>query len=185
MTSLRIIHPQPGLSHATASAIFALTSTVWPPKEGAPKPNSEEVLARLKAKSPAHFIIDDSENENSVLAHAMIFRREIFTAQGPQVVGALAGVCVHPDYRGRGWGADVVRAAFDYLPELGVEVSLFQTGVPSFYEKLGARLVTNSFFDGTRADGIKENPFWEPYAMIYPASVSWPDGEIDLNGAGY
>ncbi len=183
MTTVHIIRPEPGLSPEIAAAIFTLSNTVWPPEAGKAARQLDTVLARWRGQSSTHFVI--GEGENPVLAHALIFRREIFTQSGPLLVGALATVCVHPDYRGRGWGADVVRAAFDYLPELGVEVSLFQSGVQAFYEKLGGRRVANSFFDGTRADGLKANPFWDPCEMIYPASFAWPDGEIDLNGAGY
>lgn len=185
MNTVEIVRPEPGLRPSVAAAIFVLTDKVWPPEAGAPPFQPDVALAYWKALQCTHFIISDSGVDNAVWAHALIFRREIFTSQGLLMVGALASVCVHPDYRGRGWGADVVRAAFDYLPELGVEVSLFQTGVPGFYEKLGSRVVTNRFFDGTRADGLRENPFWETCQMIYPASFAWPDGEIDLNGAGY
>jgi predicted N-acetyltransferase YhbS len=70
-------------------------------------------------------------------------------------VGALAAVCVHPDNRGRGWGAAVVRAAFDFLPEMGASIALFQTGVPRFYEKLSARQIANRFYDGSRTDSLE------------------------------
>jgi predicted N-acetyltransferase YhbS len=110
-----------------------------------------------------------------------MFRREIFTTRGPLIVGALAAVCVHPGFRGRGWGADVVRAAWKYLPDIGAEASLFQTGVPEFYEKLGARLIHNRFVDVSGPT----RPFWDKCAMVYPATFAWPDGDIDLNGPGY
>ena len=160
-----------------SASILDLTTLVWPPAAG-DAPDSQATLARWRDDQTAHFVIRD---QNRVLAHALIFNREIFTAQGPMNVGALAAVCVHPDFRGRGWGESVVRAAFDFLPELGAEVSLFQTGVPSFYEKLGGRLVLNRFFNGDHPD----NPFWDVCEMIYPASFPWPDGDIDLNGPGY
>jgi GNAT superfamily N-acetyltransferase len=181
MTTVRIIRPQPGLSSADAASIFKLVTCIWPPAPGAPARRPEEVLAKWREQSSTHFVVGDDE----ILAHALIFQREIITWQGPMNVGALASVCVHPDYRGRGWGIDVARAAFDYLPELGVEVSLFQTGVPRFYEKLGARLITNPIFDGTRTDGFRGDPFRDDYKMIYPAAFAWPLGDIDLNGPGY
>ncbi len=117
----------------------------------------------------------------AVAAHALVFARTVFTVQGPLTVGALATVCVDPANRGQGWGADVVRAAFEYLPELGAPVALFQTGVPGFYEKLGARQVTNRFVNGDNPN----NPFWDICEMIYPASFDWSEGQIDLNGPGY
>lgn len=119
------------------------------------------------------------------MAYARLFPRVITSLQGPLAVSALAAVCVHPDYRGRSWGAAVVRAAFDFLPEMATQIALFQTGVPQFYEKLGARRITNRFYDGTRADSLVRNPWWDDYVMIYPATFPFADGDIDLGGAGY
>ena len=180
MKNLHLIRPQTSLSPALASSIFALGNQIWPPAADAP-PDFEQAIERWRTQSCAHFVIVDDEDENLVLAKARIFSREISTAQGPLQVGALASVCVHPNYRGRGWGADVVRAAFAYLPEMNVEVALFQTGVPQFYEKLGCRLVENRFHNG----GDYNDAFWDDYTMIYPANFAWPAGEIDLNGPGY
>ncbi len=177
MTTVEIIRPQDSLPPEVGASIFDLANTTWPPADAAQPPNLAETLARWKAQGSVHFVIGAPQ----VLAHAMIFRREIITTRGPLWVGALATVCVHLEHRGRGWGADVVRAAFGYLPELGVEVALFQTGVPQFYERLGGCLISNRFFNGDDPD----NPFWDACEMIYPAAFDWPEGAIDLNGAGY
>ncbi|MDQ3813735.1 MAG: GNAT family N-acetyltransferase [Armatimonadota bacterium] len=181
MPPIEIIRPHE-LTRATVAAIVELVNVVWPPEDGAEPADLDTKLAQWGAWQSTHFIMRAG---GIVLAHALIFRREISTSQGPLAVGALATVCVHPAHRGRGWGVAVVGAAFDYLPELGAEVSLFQTGVPQFYEKLGGRIITNPIFDGTRADGSRENPFWDTCVMIYPAAFAWPDGAIDLNGSGY
>ena len=175
---VRIIRAQTELSVADTVAILALTKKIWPPKAGAPMPDPADVTEKWQAQSSTHFVVSDND---SVLAHARIFPRQIFTSQGAFNVGALASVCVHPDYRGRGWGADVVRAALDYLPEIKLEIALFQTGVPQFYEKLGCRLIENRFHN----NGDYDDVFWDDCAMIYPANSAWPDGEINLNGSGY
>lgn len=177
MTAVQTFRPQNDLPRAVGASICDLANTIWPPSDGASAPDLDEALASLEAQDLAHFVIGGPQ----VLAHALIFRREVITARGPIVVGALATVCVHPDYRGRGWGADVVRAAFAYLPELGAQVALFQTGVPRFYEKLGARLVSNRFFNRDSA----QVPFWDTFQMIYPEAFDWPEGPVDLNGPGY
>lgn len=161
--------------------IFKLLHLIWPPHE------SVDIAAKLdslKSEPTTHFIVRD-EKSGQVRAHALLFPRTILTASGAMTIGALCGVCVHPSYRGRGLGVRVARAALDYLPKLGVEFSLFQTPIPQFYEKLGCRIINNAFFDGTRADGVKVNPFKDESQMIYPASSHWPDGEIDLNGPDY
>jgi predicted N-acetyltransferase YhbS len=181
MNAIQIFRTEDEVPYETVASIIALVSQVWPPADGK-QPTVEEVIARCKGRGSLIIVMQE---KGAVIAHAQIFRREIKTEHGTLPIGALAGVCVHPDQRGHGYGAEVVRHAFQVLPELGVEVSLYQTDVPEFYEKLGARRVTNQFFDGTRTDGGRENPFWGAYEMIYPASFSWPEGEIDLNGPGY
>jgi ribosomal protein S18 acetylase RimI-like enzyme len=178
MQMVQMFGPQEGLSQPLGASIYALANAIWPPKSGNNAPTLGQTLERWQQQQSTHFLIVSGEE---VFAHALIFPRTIFSVRGPLTIGALATVCVHPDYRGRGWGADVVRAVFAYLPYLGAEVALFQTGVPLFYEKLGARLVTNCFVNG---DNLK-NPFWDPYKMIYPATFDWPDEKIDLNGRGY
>ena len=179
---VQIFRPQEGLPPETGAQIFALANAIWPPSPGKEGPTLSQTLARWKQWESTHFVITgQNEGPAEVLAHALLFRRDVFTVRGPLGVGALATVCVHPEFRGRGWGVDVVRAAFQHLPELDVPVSLFQTGVPSFYEKLGARLIANAFVNGDNPS----NPFWDRCEMIYPAAFPWPDGQIDLNGPGY
>ena len=182
MSRVQVIRPTEGLPPETGAKIYALANAIWPPEPGKSAPSLDDTLAKWRAWEAAHFLIGgEGDRSGDVLAHALIFRREILTPEGPLGVGALATVCVHPNCRGRGWGADVVRAAFDFLPELGVGVALFQTGVPSFYEKLGGRLVYNQFVNGDNLD----NPFWDAFEMIHPDAFAWPDGKIDLNGPGY
>ncbi len=128
------------------------------------------------------------------LAHALLFPREIQTSAGPLRVGALAAVCSDPDHRGRGLGRDVARAAFKRVDDGAHPVSLFQTGIPDFYARLGARPVENKFINSrwqppregeSSGHGTRDNPWWNPHIMIYPAPYPWPEGEVDLLGPGY
>ena len=121
-------------------------------------------------------------------AVAMWFPRVVKTANGPLRVLALAGVCSAPELRGRGLGRRVVREAFGAVDRGEYAVALFQTPVPEFYAKLGARPVPNVFGNsrfkvGDR--GTAERPWWDPHVMIYPAPFPWPEGPIDLLGPGY
>ncbi|MDF2439641.1 MAG: hypothetical protein JWN98_625 [Abditibacteriota bacterium] len=181
MTNVMILRPNEPVEVEVAAAIVRLTRTVWPPAADAAPPDIQRTIEGWQAQSTAHFRIEQSE----VLAYARLFPRVITSTQGPLTVGALAAVCVHPDYRGQGWGAEVVRAAFAFLPEMGATIALFQTGVPHFYEKLGARRITNCFYNGTRADLRNKSPWWDPYVMIYPATFAFPEGDIDLGGGGF
>lgn len=127
------------------------------------------------------------------VATALIFRREILTPAGALVVQALAGACCRLSRRGEGWGRRVVEAAFAEVDRGRFPVALFQTSVPHFYEKLGARRVDNPFINSRftpdahdlRRGTSDERPWWEPHVMIYPAGFNWPEGTIDLQGRGY
>ena len=126
------------------------------------------------------------ESDGELVAHAEIFFRQILTPKGPLQIMALASVCSPPDRRGEGWGKKVVEQALALVDSGQYKLSLFQTRVPEFYEKLGARLVQNNFINSKGKDGIDKKPWWNPYQMIYPGNFeSWPDGEIDLLGNGY
>ncbi len=165
-------------NYATESvALLNLVFQVWPPERG-DEVDKIPIIEKARQRKSHHFVIFQ---EAEPVAIATLFVREIFTSRGSFPIGALGGVCVHPNYRGHSWGRDVVLAAFDFLPQLHVEASLFQTPVPDFYARLGSRLITNRFNNGLDPN----DPFHDPYKMIFPSTFDWPDGDIDLNGPGY
>ncbi|MEM1209790.1 MAG: GNAT family N-acetyltransferase [Planctomycetota bacterium] len=128
-----------------------------------------------------HVLLDGDQP----VAVATTFARTIVTEAGPLDVLALSGVAVDPDRQRAGLGERVVRDAFQRIGELGVPLSLYQTGLArGFYEKLGARCVDNWFFD-SKAKAPKANPWFDRYVMIYPAEAPWPAGSIDLGGPAY
>ena len=172
MSSVQIVRPD---DPDRASAVLGLMRQVWEMEDPA---TDADTIKRWQLSNTHHFVICEADEP---LAHAGLFVREIFTTRGSLFIGALGGVCVHPRYRGRGWGRDVACAAFDFLPQLCVSVSLFQTPVPDFYSRLGARLVTNRFYNGSDVN----DPFLESDKMIFPATFDWPEGDIDLGGPGY
>jgi len=46
--------------------------------------------------------------------------------------------------------------------------------------------VENRFYNSLHPTDPDKKPFWEPYAMIYPANFpNWPAGDIDLQGLGF
>lgn len=178
------------LTRDQAISILKLTIRVWP-KEKSLEQIAEEVIesARCDEKDqPAtRFAIVDA---GEVIAHARTFVREIFWLaddgkdyQSANVL-ALASVCTDPDHRGKGLGVEIVKRAFDQVGR-DVPVSLFQTGVAKFYEKLGARVVQNRFVNKLNLENPDANPWKDQQVMIYPADADWPTAEIDLNGPGY
>jgi len=121
---------------------------------------------------------------NEILAMSRLLPRRVHTQAGPLEVLALAGVKSHPNRRGEGLGRAVVRAAFARVDDGVLPVSLFQTGVPGFYRKLGCREVHNRFVNSLGEDP-SQSPWWDKAAMIYPSAFDWPAGEVDTLGAGW
>ena len=141
------------------------------------------------AKSERRFIAWQGE---SVVAHAFTFLRTIQFEEVENVtdrsleVLALATVCSDPDLRGQGLGVLVTNAAFEQVGQgTWPTVSLFQTPVPVFYEKLGCRIVPNRFVNRLSEKDVEANPWRDDTIMIYPATHTWHDGVVDLNGEDY
>jgi len=122
--------------------------------------------------------------EGRIVSACNMFPRRIQTARGVLDVLALAGVKTHPDFRLRGHGAAVVRAAFQHVDNGAFCASLFQTGVPGFYEKLGCRCVGN-VFTNRLAENPAATPWWDKHCMVYPAAYTWPEGPVDLIGPAW
>lgn len=171
------------MDRATVRAVLGLIDETWPP-EGDVRPAAERVEAAVVAWEPSPSVCRFLVREGGrVVAHAAAGVRTIGTGEGNQEVVTLAGVCVAADRRGRGLGAVVVRRAF---AEAGPgRVVLFQTGVPEFYRKLGAREVGNPFFHRPGPGAERVRPWWDPHVLVWPADASWPDGPVDLRGPGY
>jgi GNAT superfamily N-acetyltransferase len=167
-------------------AVYALLWQVWPGQG-----SFEEAFVRFKNR-----VLEKTENaacrprftiwkDGQVVAHASIFARDVHTEAGSIRLGALSAVCTHPGYRGQGFGARVVRAAFDLIDNGTFPVSLWMTTVPVFYEKLGARIVENTWINRRSTENPLADPWPDEQKMIYPAGYDWPAGQIDLNGPPY
>ena len=97
----------------------------------------------------------------------------------------LGGLNVHPGWRRQGFGRVIVEAVFKRIDASEYPYCLFQTGIPHFYEKLGCRLIENKFVNSNDPVDTSRNPFWDEYAMIYPATAIWPSGTVDLLRKGF
>ena len=125
----------------------------------------------------------------ALLANAATLTRRIATSRGELTVRGLLDVATDPATRGQGLrlGQRVVRAAWAALEhDPSLHCCLFQTDeARGFYEKLGARVVSNRFVNKLDPVEPEASPFEEPVVMIYPAAAAWPDGEVDLRGPGW
>ena len=180
------------LSSAQVRAVVTLLDSIWP-SEGRTLDALTDTFFEAEQKrqqehrsdqgaAPLRFVI--WENKQAI-AHATTFTRTIFAAEGPLGVMALAGVCVASTHRGKGLGAAISRKAFERVDQGIYPVSLFQTPVPGFYEKLGARRVNNTFVNSRNKQNPTASPWQDVFVMIYPKHYPWPEGVIDLNGSGY
>ena len=97
----------------------------------------------------------------------------------------LGGLNVHPGWRRQGFGRVILEAVFKRIDASEYPYCLFQTGIPHFYEKLGCRLIENKFVNSNDPVDPSRNPFWDEYAMIYPATAIWPSGTVDLLRKGF
>lgn len=179
------------LSSDELIAMVSLLNSVWPSQDK----SLEELVGLLprlrrhlrisywgsQRPSMRHLIWEGDE----LIAHALTFERTVRHDGGELPVMALSAVCVGADYRGRGLGAEVVRSAFRRVDTGEFPVSLFQTPIPEFYEKLGSTHVSNPFVDSRSREDVSASPWRDPSIMIYPDQYVWPEGTIDLNGPGY
>lgn len=129
----------------------------------------------------AHVIRD----RGVIIALATSKPRRIRTSEGDLDVLALANVSCHPRHQGHGYGAAVVRSAFERVDRGDFPVSFFQTAIPDFYRKLGCRTVDNPVVNSHSTIDRQIRPFWDDNALIYPADFDWPGGPIDTLGPGW
>ncbi|MFP4052294.1 MAG: GNAT family N-acetyltransferase [Phycisphaerae bacterium] len=173
------------LTQRDLEQLRALRDAVYPPqtRDEMRRPLSDPApeIDWPPARRERYFLL---RRHGELVATSRLIPRRIRTADGAMDVLGLAGVKTHPDFRKQGLGAAVVRAAFAGVDDGSFPVSLFQTGVPGFYRKLGAREVDNRFVNRFGQDPA-ERPWWDKVVMIYPADADWPDGEIDLLGPAW
>ncbi len=180
---------EPELTPKQVRSLIDLLWLVWPNERKSADEATAQFIEWQKTPMPSlrkviYLIFDENEQ---VVAHAEGHLRIMFTPKGAQEVMALGGVCTHPEKRGIGLGAAVVRAAFSRVDDGAFPVSVFQTPVADFYARLGsAECENNTWVDRKNIENPEAHP-WEPgeTLMYYPASYDWPSGEIDINGGQY
>lgn len=173
------------LNAEDALQVGELTFAIWGPKDkpdARPQPKGDyKGYSGPANRRPRLYVIRDG---GRIVSHASVFPREIDVAGHRYIVAALGGVCTYEQYRGRGYAAAVVRAVFELVDRRDFELCLFQTGIPQFYEKLSCRRISNQIINSLAKDPTKY-PLWEEHVLIYPRSLTLPDGTLDLLGPGY
>ena len=165
-------------------AICDLEMRIWPN----PEFSRDDMLKQFEERNVTrpqrkHILILD---DGILVAHAETFLRKLILEDGVSIsVMALASVCTKPESRGRGFGRIVAVEALKRVDLHEFPVALFQTDVPGFYQKLGARIVQNRFVNRLNTWEPELSPWWCRDVMIYPKQAKWYPGIIDLNGFGY
>lgn len=172
---------------AFMGSCWELWNAVWPPKTAEKVVERENRISKEELPYCIYHYIEHQSGQ--LLALCRSFQREVRSVESGDRMWALAlaGVCSRPACRGKGLGKAVALDAFSRLaeePQL-FSVSLFQTGVPEFYRKLGARTVGNRFINSLDPERPLENPWWDEWVMVLPAEANWFDGRVDLLGPGY
>jgi len=154
--------------------IIKLKAKVWPDSPGETPQDFP-----LKHRESTFYLI---KSGSEIQAMAETFLRTITAGSTPHKIMALASVCVDPAQQGNGLGKAVVEKVFIDMSGK-YEFSIFQTGVPGFYKKLVAKLISNRFINSE--DPTLQSPWWDSYVMIYPSTIDLEDHIIDLKGPAY
>jgi GNAT superfamily N-acetyltransferase len=119
---------------------------------------------------------------DDLAGHAGIVRRAMRVGGMPLAVGGLSGVWTPAEWRGRGFGAAVVRAAAAFVrDELGADFGLLlcREAVAPFYQRLGWRPVAGPVVFDQPGGRVT----WGMTCLVLPCGpADWPAGEIDLCG---
>ncbi len=159
--------------------IDLLIETIWP-EESTAGDNKTKIQSFHKQNKTAEVLLIESGDQ--LIGHTKIYPRTIFAGNKFIEVTALGGVCVLDEFRKYGLGKLMVNEVFKLIDNKEHPVCLFQTTIPGFYKKLGARIINNRFFNSKNTIQPQKSPWHDPNIMIYPADTSWPDCDLDLNG---
>lgn len=110
-----------------------------------------------------------------LVAHTGVHEKRVIAGGETYPIGGMAEVCVHPEYRGRGFVREMLGCIHPWLAARGFVYSML-FGDPKVYGSSGYFNAEN-LWHGTEAERHKVT------AMVRPvASKPWPQGEVFLPG---
>ncbi len=110
------------------------------------------------------------------VGHIGVHEKEVRFGGSIYPIGGIAGVCVDPDHRGRGYVGIMLEAIRDWMRERGF-VFLILFGKTEVYGSSGYVRISNLVHGG-------DEEGWKPTnGMVLPlADIPWPEGEVRLPG---
>ncbi len=127
---------------------------------------------------PHRWVIQDEGH--SIIAHAGVHEKAV-EADGRRFrIGGIAEVCVHPEFRGRGFVRAMLACIHDWLIRHEFDFAVL-FGEPSIYQSSGYVEASNLVHDAATGAGHGCRP--QSPAMVKELSgTPWPTGEVYLPG---
>jgi GNAT superfamily N-acetyltransferase len=144
-----IVCPEAELSHDLRMQTLAALLDEWPGAFSGAKEG------RTQLNDPAlHAMIFSLVVDGHLASHVSVPRKTIVHRGEPYKAYGLSGVLTVPEFRGKGYGEQVVRAATAFMKQDRADIGLFTCDPPlgPFYERCGWTLLEGaSLVGGTRA----------------------------------
>lgn len=121
------------------------------------------------------------ENKSEIIAHAALHKKEIITESNKIIIGGIAEVCVHPEYRGNGLVKLLLTHAHDFSIKEGFMFTML-FGDAKVYSSSGYKVIENKikYLDHITKLWKVENI--SDVMVKELATYMWPKGIIDLQG---
>ncbi|MGV2987784.1 GNAT family N-acetyltransferase [Vibrio sp. E150_011] len=129
---------------------------------------------------PTHRWYIKDEEGNRVVAHLAVHEKSVFVNQEAIAISGVAEVCVHPDYRSRGYVKTMLDHSHQAMQKKGMQYSVL-FGRDEVYSSSGYTRVTNLFL----MDKSRLTPGTSLSAMVRslrPDARQWPTQRVELIG---
>lgn len=121
------------------------------------------------------------DTAEGLVAQVALHAKEVYHGREAIRCGGVAEVCVHPDYRGRGYVRKLLGEVHAWLRERGVPFAVLY-GATDIYASSGYASVANLFRDIANEDGTVRRHAMDWAMVAALGDRAWPDGEVFLPG---
>lgn len=159
---------EPDLPPILKAGAIEVLEGAWPSQRSLEE-RMQAPLAR-RAYEPVCMLLVEGDlasdpEHTQVLAYLAIPTKTVTHAGRAYVTSGLTAVSTHPDHRGTGHGARLVRAAYERIAASGVDLAVFTCDEPlaGFYEAAGfERMPTTVVVGGTRDEPFRADSLRSP-----------------------